>query len=87
MLIIKILSALALTGSVAWFIAERGYEPAIAIVTSLAAFVVAWFREKNVQRPANQNQNVAENGIGIQAGGDVSTGGIHTNKEKITNAE
>lgn len=85
MLIIKILSGLAFIGSVAWFIAQRDYEPAIAMVTSLSAFIAAWLGEKKKQL-ASQNQTVAENGIGIQAGGDVSTGNIRSSR-KPTNAE
>lgn len=86
MLIIKILSGLAFIGSVAWFIAQRDYEFAIAIITSLSAFIAAWFGDKKMKRQANQNQTVAENGIGIQAGGDVSTGSIRASR-KTTNAE
>lgn len=86
MLIIKILSGLAFIGSVAWFIAQRDYEPAIATATSLAAFIAAWFGDKRLKRQANQNQTVAKRGIGIQAGGDVSVDSIRTSG-KSTNAE
>jgi hypothetical protein len=78
MLIIKLLSGLTFIGSVAWFIAQRDYEPAIAILTSLSAFIAAWFVDKKQKRQANQNQSVSKNGIGIQAGGDVNLGSIHT---------
>jgi hypothetical protein len=78
MLIIKFLSGLAFIGSVVWFIAQRDYEPAIAILTSLSAFVAAWFVDKKQKRQANQNQSVSNNGIGIQAGGDVNFGSIRT---------
>ena len=86
MLIIKLLSGLAFIGSVAWFIAQPDYEPAIATVTSLTAFIAAWFGDKRLKRQANQNQTVAKNGIGIQAGGDVSMGSIRTSR-KSTDAE
>lgn len=86
MLVIKILSGLAFIGSVAWFIAQRDYEPAIAVVTSLAAFIAVWFGDKKIKQQANQNQTVAENGIGIQAGGDVITGNISASR-KSKNAE
>lgn len=85
MLIIKILSGLAFIGSVAWFFVQRDYEPAIAIVTSLSAFVAAWIGEKKIKRQATQNLTVAEHGIGIQAGGDISTGSIRSSRKK-TNA-
>lgn len=77
MLIIRVLSGLALVGSFAWFIAQPDYEPAIAMVTSLSAFVAAWVVDKK-KRQANQNQSVSTSGIGIQAGGDVSMGSIRT---------
>lgn len=81
MLIIKLLSGIAFIGSVAWFIVQRGYEPAIAIVTSLSAFIAAWFGDKKLKRQANQNQAVSKNGIGIQAGGDVNMGSIRTSRK------
>ena len=86
MLIIKILSGLAFIGSVAWFIAQRDYEPAIAIVTSLSAFIATWLGDRKMKQKANQNQTVAENGVGIQAGGDVSIDSIRVSG-KTTNAE
>lgn len=86
MLIIKILSGLIFIVSVLWFIVQPDYEPLIALGTSLLAFITAWFGDKKMKRQANQNQTIAENGIGIQAGGDVSTGNISTNG-KMTNAE
>ena len=86
MLIIKLLSGLAFIGSVAWFIARPDYDAAIAIVTSLTAFIAAWFGDKKLKRQANQNQTVSKDGIGIQAGGDVSMGSIHTIR-KVKDAE
>lgn len=87
MLIIKLLFGIAFFGSVLWFIAVPDYEPAIAIATSLSAFIAAWFGEKRAKRNALQNQSIAANGIGIQAGGDVSVGSIHANREGSRNAE
>lgn len=86
MLIIKFLSAFAFIGSVAWFIALPDYEPAIAIVTSLSAFIAAWFGDKKMKRQANQNQAVGKGGVGIQAGGDVNMGSVRTST-KTTNVE
>ena len=86
MLIIKLLSGIAFIGSIVWFIAVPDYEPAIAIVTSLSAFIAVWFGEKRTKRKALQNQSIAENSIGIQAGGDVSMGNIRTSR-KTTDAE
>ena len=86
MLIIKILSGLAFIGSAVWFIAQPDYEPAIATATSLSAFIAAWLGDKRLKRLANQTQTVGENGIGIQAGGDVSTGDFRVSRG-TTNAE
>lgn len=81
MLIIKILSGIAFIGSAAWFIALPDYEPAITIFTSLSAFIAAWIGDKKLKRQAIQNQTIAKNGIGIQAGGDVSMGSIGTGRK------
>lgn len=85
MLIIKILSGLAFVGSVLWFIAQPDYEPFIAVVTSLSAFIASWLGDR-MKRQANQNQTVGENGIGIQAGGDVRAGNLSVSRG-TTNAE
>ena len=86
MLITKVLSGLTFIGSVVWFIAQPDYEPAIAILTSLTAFIGAWFVDQKQKRKVNQNQSISKNGIGIQAGGDVSLGCIRTS-EKDKDAE
>lgn len=81
MLIIKLLSGLIFIGSVAWFIATPDYEPAIASITSLSALIAIFFGEKRANRRATQSQSVAENAIGIQAGGNVKVGNIHANRD------
>lgn len=81
MLIIKLLSGLAFIGSVVWFIATPDYEPAIASVTSLSALIAILFGERRAKRRAAQSQSVAENAIGIQAGGNVKVGNIHANRD------
>jgi hypothetical protein len=86
MLIIMLLSGLAVIGSVAWFIALPGYDSGIAILTSLSALLAAWFGDKKLKRQANQNQVVSKNGIGVQAGGNVNMGNIHTSR-KTADAE
>lgn len=81
-LLIKILSALAFIGSVFWFITEPGYEPAIVAISSLSGFIILWVKGKKTQITPSQNQSVAENGFGIQAGGDVSVGNVNMDNEK-----
>jgi hypothetical protein len=76
MLIIKILSLVALIGSVAWFVYDPDFEPAIAIVTSLSALIATWLASKREHKNASQTQAVGENSIGIQSGGNVTVGDI-----------
>lgn len=75
MLVIKILSFFAFIASTIWCISSPGYEPAIAIATSLIALITS-LRAGQERRPTDQEQVVGENGFGIQAGGDVKTGDI-----------
>jgi hypothetical protein len=81
MLIIKLLTGLAFVGSVAWFIATPDYEPAIVSITSFSALIAILFGEERAKRRATQSQFVAENAIGIQAGGNVKVGHIHVNRD------
>lgn len=76
MLIIKILSLVALIGSVAWFVYDPDFEPAIAIVTSLSALIATWLASKREHKNASQTQAVGDNSIGIQSGGNVTVGDI-----------
>jgi len=75
-LIIKILSFVALIGSVAWFVYAPDFEPAIAIVTSLSTLIATWVASKREQRTAGQTQVVGDNSVGIQSGGNVTVGDI-----------
>lgn len=76
MVIVKILLGLAFLGSCAWLFASPGYEPAIAVITALVAFIGAWLTDKKREQSGEQNQIVEKNSIGIQAGGNVSVGRI-----------
>lgn len=87
MLFIKILSALAFIGSVFWFIADPDYEPAIVAISSLSGFILSWIQGKKTQVTPSQNQSIAENGFGIQAGGNVSVGNVNMDKEKSKNVK
>jgi hypothetical protein len=84
---IKFLSVLALFGSIAWMVADPDYEPALSIVASLAAFIANFIIERRkVDTPAQQ-QTVIGNGIGVQAGGDVTIGDIHKAAGRKPNAK
>ena len=54
---------------------------AITSITSLSALIAILFVEKRAKRRAAQSQSVAENAIGIQAGGNVKVGNIHANRD------
>lgn len=75
-LVVKFLSSVALIASIAWSINSPGYEPAIAIVTSLMALVASWRSSEKSKHRADQNQVIGKQGFGIQAGGDVKIGDI-----------
>lgn len=78
MLTVKLLSAAALVGSVAWLIHAPDFEPAIASITSLSACIAAFVIDRKRQRADLMHQSVASGGIGIQARGDVSANNITT---------
>jgi len=80
MLIIKILSFLALLGSIAWFIYAPDFEPAIAIVTSISTLIATWVASKREQKVTSQTQTVGDNAVGIQSGGNVTVGDISLNR-------
>lgn len=76
MLIIKLLSGIALVGSIAWLFIEPNFEPLIAVITSLAALITSLFSSKREDDIQKQTQTVTEGSVGIQAGGDVNIGNI-----------
>jgi hypothetical protein len=73
---IKFLAAVALIGSVAWVIADPGFEPALAVVGSISALVSVFLVQKRLSKRAPQHQSVSQSSIGVQAGGDVNIGDI-----------
>lgn len=77
---VKFLAVIALIGSIAWIIADPGFEPALAVVGSISALVSAFVVEKRNARRAQQNQSISKSSIGVQAGGDVSIGNIGGDK-------
>lgn len=80
MVSVKVLSGIALIGSIAWFIAEPGYEPGLTAIGSLSALISAFIAEKRNARRAQQNQSISRSSVGIQAGGDVNIGTIGDDK-------
>ena len=86
MLIIKLLAAIALVGSIFWLIAQPDYEPAIAVVTSLSALIGSIVVDRNRKSHSTQRQTAGERGVGVQAGGDVNIGTIQSGDTKTKNA-
>jgi hypothetical protein len=79
--IIKSLTFIALIVSIAWFISDRSFEPALAVLGSISALATAFAVEKRSKQYARQqHQSVSKTSMGIQAGGDVSIGDINSNK-------
>lgn len=80
MIYVKLLAAIALIGSIAWTIADPGFEPGLAVVGSLSALVPTFLVERRNARRAQQHQSVSKSSIGVQAGGDVNIGSIEGRK-------
>jgi len=87
MVYVKFLAAIAFTGSIAWVIADPGFEPALAVVGSISALVSAYLVERRNARRAQQQQSVSKSSIGVQAGGDVSIGSISGDKHSSKDQE
>lgn len=81
MRIIKLLSFIALVGSIGWFFSAPDYEPAIAIATSLIALIGLWVKGRKDEPKASQTQKVGKDGIGIQAAGNVNIGRMHVSRK------
>jgi hypothetical protein len=73
LLYLKILTILAVVGSIAWLVALPDYEPALAVVAALTALVTTILADKrNATKRASQHQVVSGASVGIQAGRDVT---------------
>jgi len=71
-MIIRLLYLAIFLASVAWMIAEPGYEPAIGIGTALIGLLTQWIiNKKKGETLSAQTQTVGDHSIGIQAGGNV----------------
>jgi hypothetical protein len=67
--------------------AAPDYEPALAIIASLSTLIANFVIEKRKDATPNQWQKVATNGVGIQAGGDVTVGNIRSSAETKPDAK
>lgn len=82
MFIVKLLTGVAFLASVAWFCFDPDYEPGIAAITSLAAFVGLWAADRRSRCDASQSQTVGDGGVAVQAGGDANVGNIQAGGRK-----
>ena len=80
MVYVKFLAAMALIGSIAWVIADPGFEPALAVVGSFSALISAFLVEKRNASRTQQRQSVSKSSIGLQVGGDMSVGNTRSDK-------
>lgn len=80
---VKFLSVIALIGSIAWVIADPGFEPALAVLGSISALVSVFLVQKRTTRRLQQHQSVSKSSIGVQAGGDVSIENIGGDKSGL----
>ncbi len=87
MLIIKLSAGAALVGSIAWTVSAPDYEPVIAMITSLSALIAAFVSDKRRETSTRQRQLISGNGVGLQAGGDISVGNIGNRQERGSDAK
>jgi hypothetical protein len=87
MLIIKLLAGTALVGSIVWTVAAPDYEPVIAMITSLSALIAAFVSDKRREASTRQRQLITGNGVGLQAGGDISVGNIGNRQGRGSDAK
>jgi len=78
---IKVLSAIALIGSIGWVITDPGFEPALAVIGSFSALISAFLVGKRKAKRTQQHQSISNSSIGVQAGRDVSIGSIGYDKD------
>ena len=77
---VRILAGVGLLLSIAWLIAQPGYAPGLAIITSALTLISTFVVQRKSVRRAQQHQSVSKSSVGIQAGGDVTVGAIAGDK-------
>ncbi|WLH87874.1 hypothetical protein PSH87_14355 [Pseudomonas sp. FP453] len=77
-MLVKILAFLVLIVSSVWLYVEPGYEPGLAVLTSLSALIGIWISKRNSANKPSQSQSVGAGGVAVQAGGDIKVGDITT---------
>jgi len=80
MVYVKILSVIALIGSIAWLIVSPGFEPALAVIGSISVIISTFLIQERASKNIKQHQSVSKSSTGIQAGGDVNIGDAEGDK-------
>lgn len=81
MVYVRVLAVVALLGSIGWVVADPGFESVLAVVGATSALASVFLIERRNARRAQQHQSVSEFSIGVQAGGDISIGSAHQDKD------
>ncbi len=72
---LRVLAAVSLLGALAWVIADPSFESILAVTGSASGLLALFEVERRRKKThLNQEQVVANNSVGIQAGGDVNIG-------------
>ncbi len=82
MLTIRIILLLSIAACIGWYLSLPGYEPVIVAMTSIVALIGTFYGSYRRQMAPTQQQSVAKNALGIQAGRDVSIGSINGTDER-----
>ncbi|MCP4261230.1 MAG: hypothetical protein GY938_18925 [Ketobacter sp.] len=75
----KLITVLSFLCTAAWFYFQPGWDSAAAAAAAGATMLGAFVVKRNGSI-TEQKQKVSGNGVGIQAGGDVSVGNIGQHK-------
>lgn len=77
MKVIKILTAFSVVICFIWLLIQPGFESLIALLSSAVSFITVFFIDyRNRNKPLKQKQKITNKSIGLQAGGDITTGNI-----------
>jgi len=74
---VLMLEVAALLCAIGWVFFLPGWDSGMALLIALGVMVKTLVSDKNIKKtPPRQHQQVSENGLGIQAGGNVTVGDI-----------
>jgi hypothetical protein len=80
MAIVKFIASIAIVGSIAWVIADPGFESVLAVFGSLSTLVSAFIVEKRNINRSQHKMSVSKSSIGVQDSKDVSLENVRGDK-------